>query len=114
MRTMMNILIIFGSINAGAQENIVASLPEAEFEIDGMTKLASVLLVTGMSYGISYLNKAYENAGVRVGICLPDGKEYIEPREIIKILNEAGKPTYNVNDASSLVISELAKSNPCR
>ena len=101
--------LVFATNSLIAQEVEV----EPEFEIDGASKRASLLFVTGMSYGISFLNNAYENAGVRVGICLPDSKEYIGAGEIVEILNDNDEDAYSADEATNLVVSALARKYPC-
>ncbi|MGR8918901.1 MAG: hypothetical protein ACU85V_04730 [Gammaproteobacteria bacterium] len=114
MRMIVLLLALTAVAPASAQFNLSRPNIEPEFRIDGATERASLLFVAGMSYGLSFLNDAYRNAGVQVGICLPEDKEYIGTQEIVDLLNEADQDEFTASDATSYVVSELARRYRCR
>lgn len=116
MRTALLTLVVLlvQPILATAADQPAAWSANPEFDIEGASTGETILFIAGMSYGMSYLNKAYENAGVKVGICLADGKKFIGAKEIVDILNAAGEKTYTSDKATSTVVQELAKRNPCK
>ncbi len=115
MRLPLLIALALVSLPAAAVAQATADPAlEPTFVIAGSDAKGTLIFVSGLSYGISTLNKAYENAGVRVGICLGDGQQYVGVREIVGILNKDGKKTYAAEDATSIVVSALARNHPCR
>ncbi len=113
MHAFLAALLLLVSTSAVAADSPPTWSADPKFDIEGTSETETIVFIAGMSYGLSYLNQAYKDAGVGVGICLPDDKKFIGAREIVDILNTAGKKTYSSEAATSTVVQELAKRNPC-
>ena len=113
MPSFVTVLLLLVSTTAFAADPPATWSANPKFDIEGTSEAETLVFIAGMSYGLSFLNQAYKDAGMNVGICLADEKKFIGTREIVDILNAAGKKTYSSDQATSTAVQELAKRNPC-